>query len=1337
MDPRENALYSCPLAEALEPGSSCHHHQHRLVWDRLIAMVALRIRQEIDLETILQTTADEVQQLLQCDRVLLYHLNPPEVGDDAGRVVVEAINDPCWSLRDRIIQDKCFASCDLSKIQEDWYSATSDIEIAHITPCYRSFLQGLQVRSTLTVPILNGSQLWGLLIAHHCQAPRVWEEVEIEGLQHLAVQVGIGLHQATLIEELRASKASLEQQVVERTIQLEQANQTLQQLAEIVENAGDAMIGVSKEGCIISWNRAAETLLGYTASEILGQSISVLEPLSRPQEISLILTNTLQGNDLQNYPTRRLHKNGTEVDVEITISPIFDAQGNITKCCGILRGIGDRLAVENQVMEQAATLKIFYEASPLMMGVVEVANNDIFHLTQNPATLQFFGTREEEFSGHWASAIGVPAHYLQQWIEHYLLSQTTGQPVSFEYEHLINDQAPWLLVTVNFLGISENQRPRFYYVAQDISIQKNAERSLYRAEQVERELKLFEKLLEILEAGYWDWDIAHDRAYMSPIYKQMFGYQDDELPNDATTWQSLIFPEDLSGALERLNLHITSHGAIPYCDEVRYCHKDGSTVWVQCSAQVIEWDSVGKPLRIVGCHLNITSRKESEEILRQSEATNRALIAAIPDFLVRMRYDGLQLEVMNEGTVHCLYPNGDLQQEISGSMVTDIMPEPIAQERIQLSQLALATNSIQQQEYEFVENGITYYEEARIVPFQANHVLVMVRDISDRKRAELALESAKQQLELVIQASSEGVWDWDWITEEVYFSPQWKAMLGYADHELPNSLDMWQSVILEEDATAALQLVRDYNSGLIDRFEAMQRFRHKDGSIVHVLSRAIHLKDESGQVIRMVGSHLNLTETVTMQKALRDSQMQLRSVLNSSLDGIMAFRSIRNRQGKITNFEGFISNPAASQIIGRSIEHLTDQNLLFKLFSNQEQDLFAICVDVVESNSPYQGEFYYNPDGVDRWFETIAVKLGDGFAITFRDMTPIKQSKIELQQLNQQLEDRLIDLKQRHQDMLDLSEISDFLQACLSLDEACKTIASLLEPLFPNCSGGLFLSADSHNAIENAVTWGTELHSDLEFHSHACWGLRRGRLHWVGPHRPGLRCQHSHLNAAIGATLCIPMIAQGETLGLLHLSTQNSDCLPENKQQLAQTVSEQIALAIANLKLRETLQNQSTHDALTGLFNRCHLGEVLTREIARANRNQGKIGVVMLDLDRFRSINDNYGHDAGDFVLKQVAQALQDQLQNSGVICRYGGEEFAVIFPELSLEETRLKAELIRKTITRLGFNHNGQHLQSITASVGVAVFPQCGTTSNDILQAADAALHCAKLKGRDRVEIA
>lgn len=171
-----SGLSHCPLNEdfPLRPDSLCHRHQHRLVWDRLIAMVALRIRQEIGLATILQTTADEVHQLLQCDRVLLYRLDHPS----SGRVVVESVSDSRWSLRDFVIQDYCFDSCDFSKIQDDWYSAVSDIETADLTPCYREFLQGLQVRSKLIVPILNGSAFWGLLVAHHCQEPREWQSIE-------------------------------------------------------------------------------------------------------------------------------------------------------------------------------------------------------------------------------------------------------------------------------------------------------------------------------------------------------------------------------------------------------------------------------------------------------------------------------------------------------------------------------------------------------------------------------------------------------------------------------------------------------------------------------------------------------------------------------------------------------------------------------------------------------------------------------------------------------------------------------------------------------------------------------------------------------------------------------------------------------------------------------------------------------------------------------------------------------------------------------------------------------------------------------------------------------
>jgi diguanylate cyclase (GGDEF)-like protein len=163
----------------------------------------------------------------------------------------------------------------------------------------------------------------------------------------------------------------------------------------------------------------------------------------------------------------------------------------------------------------------------------------------------------------------------------------------------------------------------------------------------------------------------------------------------------------------------------------------------------------------------------------------------------------------------------------------------------------------------------------------------------------------------------------------------------------------------------------------------------------------------------------------------------------------------------------------------------------------------------------------------------------------------------------------------------------------------------------------------------------------------------------------------------------------------------------------------------------------SHHDPLTGLLNRRYLEEMFTREILRAARKGYPIGIIMADIDHFKQFNDIYGHAAGDAVLVQVAHFLQTHVRESDFTCRYGGEEFLMILPEATREITQLRAEQIREKIHGLQVQYEGHSLQRVTLSLGVAMFPQHGSTREAIFGAVDAALYRAKHEGRDRVIVA
>jgi len=175
---------------------------------------------------------------------------------------------------------------------------------------------------------------------------------------------------------------------------------------------------------------------------------------------------------------------------------------------------------------------------------------------------------------------------------------------------------------------------------------------------------------------------------------------------------------------------------------------------------------------------------------------------------------------------------------------------------------------------------------------------------------------------------------------------------------------------------------------------------------------------------------------------------------------------------------------------------------------------------------------------------------------------------------------------------------------------------------------------------------------------------------------------------------------------------------------------------MANLRMRETLASLAIRDPLTGLFNRRYLGESLEREVRRTARNGMPIGVIILDVDNFKRFNDTFGHGAGDTMLNSMAKLLRSRTRAGGIASRYGGEEFTLVMPEATLESTRVRAEQLRREVKQLQVQYESRVLGQITLSLGVASFPQHGSSAQSLLQAADSALYEAKHGGRDRVAV-
>jgi diguanylate cyclase (GGDEF)-like protein len=223
-------------------------------------------------------------------------------------------------------------------------------------------------------------------------------------------------------------------------------------------------------------------------------------------------------------------------------------------------------------------------------------------------------------------------------------------------------------------------------------------------------------------------------------------------------------------------------------------------------------------------------------------------------------------------------------------------------------------------------------------------------------------------------------------------------------------------------------------------------------------------------------------------------------------------------------------------------------------------------------------------------------------------------------------------------------------------------------------------------------------------------------------------------------TVCVPMMAQGETIGMFHLRSEQKQKDPGNisekrkfaKEQLVVAVAEHISLALSNLKMQDSLRQQSIHDSLTGLFNRRYMKDSLEREMYRSKRHNIPFGVIMLDIDYFKKFNDEYGHDVGDMVLERIGRLVKLTVRPEDIPCRYGGEEFLIILPNANEDGTNQCAARLLEETRRIKVKNKGTLLGGVTISLGVASYPVNGDTIEQIVKAADTAMFDAKNAGRD-----
>ncbi|MBA2238409.1 MAG: sensor domain-containing diguanylate cyclase [Lysobacter sp.] len=336
-----------------------------------------------------------------------------------------------------------------------------------------------------------------------------------------------------------------------------------------------------------------------------------------------------------------------------------------------------------------------------------------------------------------------------------------------------------------------------------------------------------------------------------------------------------------------------------------------------------------------------------------------------------------------------------------------------------------------------------------------------------------------------------------------------------------------------------------------------------------------------------------------------------------------------------------------------------------------------------------------------------------------------------------ELEDSLVQRDRLSEQRRRLGLYAGLLQSCNSSEEAANVTGHVISELLPSSGGRCYLLRASQNLAETVCRFGDESIATANLlQPEQCWALRRGQPHRTDPQHGHVRCDHLDPLASMAAlwTICLPLMAQGASLGMLHVSARMEDVDADADSAALEAVAEQLSLALANLQLRDTLRVQSIRDPLTGLFNRRYLEENLLREVQRCDRRGLPLPVLMLDVDHFKRFNDQHGHAAGDALLSKIGHTLASMTRTEDIACRYGGEEFTIVLPETGAADARHRAEDIRAAIGSTTVQYMRQSLGPNTASIGVATFPADGDDPDRLLAVADAALYRAKAAGRNQV---
>lgn len=394
-------------------------------------------------------------------------------------------------------------------------------------------------------------------------------------------------------------------------------------------------------------------------------------------------------------------------------------------------------------------------------------------------------------------------------------------------------------------------------IYEDITERKRIENALCESSE------LMARILEACSGGYWDWNIQTGKATFSPAYSRMLGYEPEEFAKNYEAWGVIVHPDDIAMVKQAHADHFSSNKE--FSIEFRMRRKDGGWHWIHSRALLIERDSQGNPLRMVGTHNDIQSRKITELALRENELKYRTLFETADDAILLF-----SINQVTDCNAAALRVYGCTLEQIIDAHPSSFSPptQPDGRSSVESASekisLAFAGNP---QAFEWVHcrpDGTLFDAEVHLNKIDLGghpFIQAIVRDVSFRKRAEEALRKSEERFKLSMGATNDGLWDWNAETNEVYYSPSCYHMLNYEVDDFPGTLKGWQDLLHPDDFEYAMQVNMDCVEGRRESFAVEYRLKAKYGEWRWILGRGKSItRDTQGRSLRLVGTNSDITE---------------------------------------------------------------------------------------------------------------------------------------------------------------------------------------------------------------------------------------------------------------------------------------------------------------------------------------------------------------------------------------------------------------------------------------------------------------------------------------------